>query len=77
MMDSQDNILQEEIKDENKVVDTTEVTNEQPETEPAAEVTAEQAPVSVSEPRKQYTTKEEVHERVNEIAHSDEVPAKD
>ena len=77
MMDSQDNILQEEIKDENKVVDTTEVTNEQPETEPAAEVTAEQAPVSVSEPRKLYTTKEEVLERVKEIAHSEEVPAKD
>lgn len=76
-MDSQDNILQEEIKDENKVVDTTEVTNEQPETEPAAEVTAEQAPVSVSEPRKLYTTKEEVLERVKEIAHSEEVPAKD
>lgn len=77
MMDSQDNILQEEIKDENKVVDTTEVTNEQPETEPAAEVTAEQAPVSVSEPRKIYATKEEVLERVKEIAHSEEVPAKD
>ena len=77
MMDSQDNILQKEIKDENKVVDTTEVTNEQPETEPAAEVTAEQAPVSVSEPRKLYTTKEEVLERVKEIAHSEEVPAKD
>lgn len=76
-MDSQDNILQEEIKDENKVVDTTEVTNEQPETEPAAEVTAEQAPVSVSEPRKIYATKEEVLERVKEIAHSEEVPAKD
>ena len=76
-MDSQDNILQEEIKDENKVVDTTEVTNEQPETEPAAEVTTEQAPVSVSEPRKLYTTKEEVLERVKEIAHSEEVPAKD
>ena len=76
-MDSQDNILQEEIKDENKVVDTTEVTNEQPETAPAAEVTAEQAPVSVSEPRKLYTTKEEVLERVKEIAHSEEVPAKD
>ena len=76
-MDCQDNILQEEIKDENKVVDTTEVTNEQPETEPAAEVTAEQAPVSVSEPRKLYTTKEEVLERVKEIAHSEEVPAKD
>ena len=76
-MDSQDNILQKEIKDENKVVDTTEVTNEQPETEPAAEVTAEQAPVSVSEPRKLYTTKEEVLERVKEIAHSEEVPAKD
>ena len=76
-MDSQDNILQEEIKDENKVVDTTEVTNEQPETESAAEVTAEQAPVSVSEPRKLYTTKEEVLERVKEIAHSEEVPAKD
>lgn len=76
-MDSQDNILQEEIKDENKVVDTTEVTNEQPETEPAAEVPAEQAPVSVSEPRKLYTTKEEVLERVKEIAHSEEVPAKD
>ena len=58
-------------------MDTTEVTNEQPETEPAAEVTAEQAPVSVSEPRKLYTTKEEVLERVKEIAHSEEVPAKD
>ena len=53
------------------------MTNEQPETEPAAEVTAEQAPVSVSEPRKLYTTKEEVLERVKEIAHSEEVPAKD
>ncbi|MGM9701805.1 MAG: DUF349 domain-containing protein [Prevotella sp.] len=77
MMDSQDNILQEEIKDENKVVDTTEVTNEQPETEPAAEVPAEQAAVSASEPRKIYATKEEVLERVKEIAHSEEVPAKD
>lgn len=76
-MDSQDNILQEEIKDENKVVDTTEVTNEQPETEPAAEVPAEQAAVSASEPRKIYATKEEVLERVKEIAHSEEVPAKD
>ena len=87
MMDSQDNILQQE---ENKEViqeaTAPEVVNE--EVAPAAEQVAspveevalaaeEVAPVAEEAPRKVYETKAEVLKRLQDIAHGDETPQKD
>ncbi|MBR1688284.1 MAG: DUF349 domain-containing protein [Prevotella sp.] len=53
-------------------------TEQQPETEEQQPEAAEQQPEAEEQPeRKQYATKQEVLERVKELAHSDEVPRKD
>ena len=67
MMDSQDNILEQEVKEEvNQEVTAPEV--ETPEVAPVAEE---------EQPRKVYETKKEVLDRIKEIAHGDETPQKE
>ena len=88
MMDSQDNILEQEVKEEvNQEVTAPEV--ETPEVAPVAEeeapaaeevalVSEEEAPAAEEEqPRKVYDTKKEVLDRIKEIAHGDETPQKE
>ena len=87
MMDSQDNILQqEETKEVIQEATAPEVVNE--EVAPAAEQVAspveevalaaeEVAPVAEEAPRKVYETKAEVLKRLQDIAHGDETPQKD
>ena len=73
MMDSQDNILeQEEMKEVTQEIETPEVVNE--EVAPAAQ---EEAPAVEEQPRKVYETKAEVLARVQDIAHGDEAPQKE
>ena len=74
MMDSQDNILEQEVKEEvNQEITAPEV--ETPEVAPVAE---EVAPAAEEEqPRKVYETKKEVLDRIKEIAHGDEAPQKE
>ena len=87
-MDSQDNILEQEVKEEvNQEVTAPEV--ETPEVAPVAEeeapaaeevalVSEEEAPAAEEEqPRKVYETKKEVLDRIKEIAHGDETPQKE
>ena len=84
MMDSQEQTPIEEQTVEQTVVETAAAV-EQPAEEAAAEQPAEEQPVldnSIVEPepepeRKQYETKQEVLERVRELAHGDEAPQKD
>jgi len=81
MMDSQDNILENEVKEE-AIQATTVPEVETPETAPVAEEVApaaeEEAPVAEEEqPRKVYETKKEVLDRIKEIAHGDENPQKE
>ena len=87
MMDSQENILQqEETKEVIQEATAPEVVNE--EVAPAAEQVAspveevalaaeEVAPVAEEAPRKVYETKAEVLKRLQDIAHGDETPQKD
>lgn len=81
MMDSQDNILEQEVKEEvNQEITAPEV--ETPEVAPVAEEVApaaeEEAPAAEEEqPRKVYETKKEVLDRIKEIAHGDENPQKE
>ena len=81
MMDSQDNILEQEVKEEvNQEVTAPEV--ETPEVAPVVEEVApaveEEAPAAEEEqPRKVYETKKEVLDRIKEIAHGDETPQKE
>ena len=88
MMDSQDNILEQEVKEEvNQEMTAPEV--ETPEVAPVAEeeaptaeevvpVAEEEAPTANPEqPRKVYETKKEVLDRIKEIAHGDENPQKE
>ncbi len=76
MMDSQDNILNQDITEEAtaaqpaNVETPTEATVNEPETQSAE-------PENTTETLKIYTSKQEVLERVKELAHNDEVPAKD
>ena len=84
MMDSQDNILQQENINEEVIQDAKapEVVNEdvaQEGTPAAEEVSAEEeAPVAEEEqPQKVYETKKEVLDRIKDIAHSDETPQKE
>ena len=73
MMDSQDNILQqEETKEVIQEATAPEVVNEE-----VAPATEEVAPAAEEEPRKVYETKAEVLKRLQDIAHSDETPQKD
>ena len=87
-MDSQDNILNQEVKEE-AIQETTVPEVETPEVAPVAEEEApaaeEEAPVAEEEapiadpeqPRKVYETKKEVLDRIKEIAHGDENPQKE
>jgi hypothetical protein len=88
MMDSQDNILEQEVKEEVNQeiiapeVETPEVAPVAEEVAPAAEEEApaaeEEAPAAEEEqPRKVYETKKEVLDRIKEIAHGDETPQKE
>ena len=88
MMDSQDNILEQEVKEEVNQeniapeVKTQEVAPVAEEEAPAAEEVAladeEKAPAAEEEqPRKVYETKKEVLDRIKEIAHGDENPQKE
>ena len=88
MMDSQDNILEQEVKEEaiqeNTVpeVETPEVApvaeKEAPVAEEVAPAVEEEAPAAEEEqPRKVYETKKEVLDRIKEIAHGDENPQKE
>ncbi len=87
-MDSQDNILEQEVKEEVNQeiiapeVETPEVAPVAEEVAPAAEEEApaaeEEAPAAEEEqPRKVYETKKEVLDRIKEIAHGDETPQKE
>ena len=72
MMDSQDNILKQEVKEEviqeaTPEVETVNATEQTP--EPEAEVE--------EQPRKVYETKTEVLDRIKDIAHGDEAPQKE
>ena len=90
-MDSQENILEtgkqeevsvnaaspaEELTQENAVPEVTTPAAEDPAAEPEAKPAEEAEPESDLE-RKVYETKQEVLERVKEIAHGEEVPQKD
>ena len=80
-MDSQDNILEQEVKEE-AIQETTVPEVETPEVAPVAEeealVTEEVAPAAEEEqPRKVYETKKEVLDRIKEIAHGDDNPQKE
>ena len=80
MMDSQDNILQqEETKEVIQEATAPEVVNEEvaPATEEVASPVEEVAPAAEEAPRKVYETKAEVLKRLQDIAHSDETPQKD
>ena len=72
MMDSQDNILEQEVKEEViQEAQTPEVVNEPvPETE--APVEDVEAPAEEEQPQKVYETKKEVIDRIKDIAHGDE-----
>lgn len=73
MMDSQDNILQqEETKEVIQEATAPEVVNEE-----VALAAEEVAPVAEEAPRKVYETKAEVLKRLQDIAHGDETPQKD
>ena len=87
MMDSQDNILNQEVKEET-IQEKTVPEVETPEVTPAAEeetlaveevalATEEEAPAEEEQPRKVYETKKEVLDRIKEIAHGDETPQKE
>ena len=81
MMDSQDNILEQEVKEE-AIQENTVPEVETPEVAPVAEEVApaveEEAPAAEEEqPRKVYETKKEVLDRIKEIAHGDENPQKE
>ncbi|MDD7319061.1 MAG: DUF349 domain-containing protein [Prevotella sp.] len=75
MMDSQENVLEKAQTEEMAVGNATEVVNN----EPAADTTEAQAEEVKHEERQQkvYETKKEVIERLQEIAHGDDVPTKE
>jgi hypothetical protein len=81
MMDSQDNILNQEVKEEvNQEATAPEVVTQEvaPVTEEEASVAEEEAPIDEEEqPRKVYETKKEILDRIKDIAHGDEAPQKD
>ncbi len=86
MMDSQDKILKQDVSDDNTAAAAANVENNPTETAPEGQpqpiadgAAAEAAPAEAEQPQEQrtYATKQAVLDRVKEIAHSDEVPAKD
>ena len=81
MMDSQDNILEQEVKEvvnQETTVPEVETQEVAPVAEEEAPVTEEVAPVAEEEqPRKVYETKKEILDRIKDIAHGDEAPQKE
>ena len=76
MMDSQDNILNQDITEEAAAAQSANV--ETPTEESVGEPEAQNAePEKIAETLKIYTSKQEVLDRVKELAHNDEAPAKD
>lgn len=79
MMDSQDNVLKQDITEEAVAVQPVNVDNDTvAEAGNAPATTAvDSEPDTEAAPLKMYASKHEVLERVKELAHSDETPAKD
>ena len=81
MMDSQDNILEQEVKEvvnQETTVPEVETQEVAPVAEEEAPVAEEEAPVAEEEqPRKVYETKKEILDRIKDIAHGDEAPQKE
>lgn len=79
MMDSQDNVLKQDITEEAVAAQPANVDNDTvAEAGNAPTTTAvDSEPDTEAAPLKMYTSKHEVLERVKELAHSDETPAKD
>lgn len=79
MMDSQDNVLKQDITEEAVAAQPANVDNDTvAEAGNAPATTAvESEPNTEAAPLKMYASKHEVLERVKELAHSDETPAKD
>ncbi len=79
MMDSQDNVLKQDITEEAVAAQPANVDNDTvAEAGNAPATTAvESKPDTEAAPQKMYASKHEVLERVKELAHSDETPAKD
>lgn len=79
MMDSQDNVLKQDITEEAVAAQPANVDNDTvAEASNAPATTAvDSEPDTEAAPMKMYASKHEVLERVKELAHSDETPAKD
>ena len=79
MMDSQDNVLKQDITEEAVAAQPANVDNDTvAEADNAPATTAvDSEPDTEAAPMKMYASKYEVLERVKELAHSDETPAKD
>ena len=79
MMDSQDNVLKQDITEEAVAAQPANVDNDTvAEAGNAPATTAvDSKPDTEAAPLKMYASKQEVLERVKELAHSDETPAKD
>lgn len=79
MMDSQDNVLKQDITEEAVAAQSANVDNDTvAEAGNAPATTAvDSEPDTEAAPLKMYASKHEVLERVKELAHSDETPAKD
>ena len=79
MMDSQDNVLKQDITEEAVAAQPANVDNDTvAEAGNAPATTAvDSEPDTEAAPQKMYASKHEVLERVKELAHSDETPAKD
>ena len=79
MMDSQDNVLKQDITEEAVAAQPANVDNDTvAEAGNAPATTAvDSEPDTEAAPMKMYASKYEVLERVKELAHSDETPAKD
>lgn len=76
MMDSQDNILNQDITEETTAAQSAnvETPTEAPESAPTA---PENEPENATDTLKTYSSKQEVLERVKELAHNEEIPAKE
>lgn len=79
MMDSQDNVLKQDITEEAVAAQPANVDNDTVAEAGNAPVTTavDSEPDTEAAPMKMYASKHEVLERVKELAHSDETPAKD
>lgn len=79
MMDSQDNVLKQDITEEAVAAQPANVDNDTVAEAGNAPVTTavESEPDTEAAPQKMYASKHEVLERVKELAHSDDTPAKD